>query len=496
MKKRIAIFLMAVLLMATGAPTVYADGSGTASVFIDVPENQWYYSCVTELAAQGVIEGYGDGTFRPTNDVTWGQAFKLILLSVGCREPEPAEGKHWAYPYIELALDEQLVYSFDERYLDAVPTRLEVARMTARALDLTDISGESPYADCDDGYAVELYEKGIMEGSVGADGVRRFNPGDTIDRKEMAAVVWRVRNTDVTGEMFRYSNYWLDVLPDVPASPFTREQFSRDERGRMTYSGGYYAHGIDVSGHKRDIDWQAVAGDGIDFAIVRAGNRFYGKNGSGAVARDSYFDRNMQGAIEAGLDVGAYFFSNAVTVGEALEEADLLLSMLEPYREHVNYPVVCDWEFLGGKESRAYGVDARTITQCIAAFCDRVAEAGYTPMVYFNDYCGYIKMDLSKLTGYQFWYARYASAPESIYNFQMWQYSSSGKVAGISSDVDMNICFVPYPELEEPGPGQSEPPAPSQEPTIAPSQEPSAAPESAEPAPQESDAPSAVPMGA
>lgn len=473
MKKRIAILFMAVLLAVTAAPAACASvGEGVQSPYIDVAEHQWYYPYVMELSSQGVIDGYGDGTFRPKESVTWGQAFKLLLLSTGAQEPEPVEGEHWAYPYIELALDEQLVYSFNERYLDAVPTRLEVARMTARALDLTDISGESPYADCVDGYVVELYEKGIMEGVVGADGVRRFLPSQPIDRKEMAAIVWRVRNTDVTQGMFRYSNYWLDVLEDVPASPFTREQFSRGADGRVSYSGGWFAHGIDVSGHKRDIDWQAVAADGIDFAIIRAGNRFYGKNGSGAVARDSYFDRNMQGAIDAGIPVGAYFFSNAITIEEALEEADLLLSMLEPYREHVTYPVVCDWEFLGGKESRAYGVDARTITACIAAFCNRVEEAGYTPMVYFNDYCGYIKMDLSKLTQYQFWYARYASAPESIYEFQMWQYSSSGKVAGISSDVDMNICFVPYPMEQDP----EQPVQPSAEPSVEPSPEPSIEP--------------------
>ena len=115
-----------------------------------------------------------------------------------------------------------------------------------------------------------------------------------------------------------------------------------------------------------------------------------------------------------------------------------------PYREHVTYPVVCDWEFLGGAQSRAYGVDAKIITECVDAFCRRVAEAGYQPMFYFNTYCGYVKFDLSRLTQYPFWFAEYASTPSCIYNFQMWQYSSSGKVAGISSDVDMDLCFVPY----------------------------------------------------
>ena len=152
----------------------------------------------------------------------------------------------------------------------------------------------------------------------------------------------------------------------------------------------------------------------------------------------------MQGAIDAGLDVGAYLFSNAITVEEALAEADLLLSKLAPYREHITYPVVCDWEYLGGEQSRAYGVDCETITDCIAAFCERVRESGYTPLVYFNTFCGYVKMDLRDLDQYNFWFAEYTNYPSCIYGFQFWQYSSSGKVAGISGNVDMDLCFVPF----------------------------------------------------
>ena len=457
MKKRIAILFLAALLAVTSSTTALA---APAPLFTDLPEAHWSYQYVSDLVAQGVVNGYPDGSFKPKNTVTWGEAFKLILLATGAEEPGPAgPGEHWAQPYVQPALDNLLVYDFNSSQLDGVPTRLSVARMTARALDLTDIAGPSPYADCEDGYVVELFEKGVMDGFLSEDGVRTFQPDKPISREEMAAIIWRVRNGSPTAGMIRYSNYYIDRLADVPASPFTAQQFTRNEAGRLSYSGGYYAHGIDVSGHKRDIDWQAVAGDGIDFAIIRAGNRFYGKDGSGAVAEDSYFDRNMQGAIAAGLPVGAYFFSNAITVEEAIEEADLLLSKLEPYREHVTYPVVCDWEFLGGKNSRAYGVDARIITQCIDAFCKRVEEAGYIPMLYFNEYCGNVKMDLSKLTRYKFWYAEYAGTPSCMYDFQFWQYSSTGKVAGISSNVDMNLCFIPFGDdgPDTPGPEPTDP---------------------------------------
>ncbi|MBD5133916.1 MAG: hypothetical protein HDT38_05540 [Clostridiales bacterium] len=464
MKKRVAVLFLAVLLAATISPTTAM--AAQPYPFPDVPEDHWSYTYVRDLYEQGVLGGYPDGDFHCRDTLTWGQSFKLILGAIGVELPEREPGQHWAYSYIQPAVENRLVYSFNAEYLDEAPTRREVARMAARALDLTDISGESPYTDCDDGYAVELYEKGIMWGTVQPDGTRTFSPDEPIAREEMAAIVWRMMHTDVTEGMFRYNNYWLDLLEDVPPTPFSREQFSRDEKSRVIYSGGYFTQGIDVSGHKGEIDWQAVAGDGIDFAIIRAGNRLYGKDSTGAVNEDSWFDKNMQGAIAAGLDVGAYFFSNAITVEEAIEEADLLISKLEPYREYVTYPVICDWEFLGGSQSRAYGVDAEVITKCVDAFCRRVEEAGYQPMFYFNAYCGYVKFDLSRLTQYPFWFAEYSNAPTFRYDFQMWQYSSKGKVAGISSDVDMDLCFIPFPNaIHRPDVTPEAPAEPEPEPT-------------------------------
>ena len=341
MKKRAAVLFLAVVLAVTLCPPAPALAAPPAQPypFPDVAEDHWSYTYVLDLYEQEVLGGYPDGRFHPRDTLTWGQSFKLILGAIDVELPEREPGQHWAYSYIEPAVENRLVYSFDEGSLDEAPTRRDVARMVARALDLTDISGESPYTDCDDGYVVELYEKSIMWGTAQPDGTRTFSPDEPIAREEMAAIIWRMMHTDVSEGMFRYNNYWLDVLEDVPATTFSKEQFSKDEKGRVTYSGGYFTCGIDVSGHKREIDWQAVAADGIDFAIIRAGNRLYGKDSTAAIYDDSWFERNMDGAIAAGLDVGAYFFSSAITVEEAIEEADFFLAKLEPYREHVTYPV-------------------------------------------------------------------------------------------------------------------------------------------------------------
>ena len=437
MIKRAAVLLLAIVLAAfSGTGVTVAE----SPLFTDPPGNQGTGQHETDPVPQ---ETAGD-PFQLGRSVTYGEAFKFILLAAGISAPKAQADQHWAYPYIQPALDNLLVLSFDEGDLDKTPTRREVARMVAQALDFTDISGDSPYDDCDDGYAVKLYEKGVMTGEINGDGSRSFHPDAPVSQGELSAIVWRMMEPGLTEGMFYYYGTWVDVLEEVPGNPYAGQGlFVRDEKGRLGYTGGYYAQGIDISRYQGDIDWEAVAGDGIDFVIIRAGGRYYGRYGSGALYEDELFDQNMQGAIDAGLGVGAYFFSCAITVEEALAEADLLLSKLEPYREHVNFPVVCDWEYLGGDQGRTYGVDSKIITGCVAAFCERIREAGYTPMLYFNKYCGYAKVDLRDLNRYNFWLAEYNDDPSFLYDFQFWQYSDKGRVAGISGNVDMDLCFVP-----------------------------------------------------
>ena len=469
MKKRAAVLLLAILLTATSSTTAMAAES---YLFTDLPESHWSYQYVSDLVDRGVVKGCSDGSFQPERDVTYGEVLKLILLAVGVPEPAAQPGRHWAYPYIQLALDNLLLYSFDAGNLDKPPTRREVARLAARALHFPDISGDSPYDDCDDGYVVKLYEKGVMVGVVNEDGSRSFRPDAPISRGEISAVICRMMNRNLTEGMFYYNRCWLDVL-DLPQNPYGDSSlFSMDAKGRVTYTGGYYAYGVDVSRYPGNIDWAAVAGDGVDFAIIRAGGRYYGRYGSGAVFEDELFDQNMQGAIDAGLNVGAYFFSNAITVEEAIEEADLLLSKLEPYRENVTYPVVCEWEYTGGVDGRTYGMDCKAVSACIKAFCERVEEAGYIPMFYSNMSQSYSMMDLRDLAQYDFWYAWWdVSYPAFLYDLQMWQYGV-GRVAGIGGEVDVNLSFVPYENIR---PGASDGPAePEPEPTqtLEPTQEP------------------------
>jgi GH25 family lysozyme M1 (1,4-beta-N-acetylmuramidase) len=225
----------------------------------------------------------------------------------------------------------------------------------------------------------------------------------------------------------------------VEANSYDGSLFQVDEdTGYMTYGGGYYAVGVDVSAHQKEIDWEQVAASGVEFAIIRVGFRGYA---GGTVNQDSYFEENIKGALTAGLDVGVYFFSQAVTVDEAIEEAEYTLKMIRPY--NITYPVVFDWERQSASTSRTKDTDEETVAACAAAFCETVKAAGYTPMFYSSPSKAY-KMELGYLADYPFWLAHYTinqTASSYRYRYDIWQYSSSGSVPGITGKVDMDISL-------------------------------------------------------
>lgn len=239
-------------------------------------------------------------------------------------------------------------------------------------------------------------------------------------------------------EYLTYREQQLLVLEGVDRNQYDPERFSVDSQGWLQYqSGGRRGvQGIDVSFYQGEIDWQAVADSGVEFAMIRVGYRGYSQ---GALQMDERFRENMDGALAAGLDVGVYFFSQATSVLEAEEEADFVPSAIRGYP--IKYPVAFDWEFIDGAEARTNGMDGDTVTQCATAFCDLISVAGYTPMVYFNQELGYLFYQLDQLDASQFWLAEYDTKPDFFYDFEMWQYTHTGAVPGIQGNVDLNLAF-------------------------------------------------------
>jgi GH25 family lysozyme M1 (1,4-beta-N-acetylmuramidase) len=198
--------------------------------------------------------------------------------------------------------------------------------------------------------------------------------------------------------------------------------------------------GVDVSAYQADIDWWAVAADGIDYAMIRIAWR---GNTDGYLHEDICFEQNWAGTQEVGIPCGVYFFSQAVTVEEAREEAVFALDLLAG--RELTYPVVFDYEANDGH--RLAGIDRETATACARTFCDIISEGGYEPMIYGNRY-DLQYLDISQLSDIPIWFAEYSQAPSFEEPFAMWQYTNSGSVAGIGTPADLNLSFSTAPSTE------------------------------------------------
>ena len=235
---------------------------------------------------------------------------------------------------------------------------------------------------------------------------------------------------------------WLTPHENFAVSPLRRWQFVT-LNGKPHYQGSDFTtrRGIDLSVFQGDVDWDKAAADGVEFAIIRLGYRGYGK---GALQPDELFTSPLDGAHAAGIDTGAYFFSQALTAEEGREEARYVLEQLDGRR--MEMPIYFDWEPIAVEDSRTNGYDYAHLTDSAVAFCQTIEAAGYRAGVYINRQQGYYHYDLSRLADYSLWVADYNSYPDFYYRFDMWQYTASGQLDGIDIQVDMNLMFVPKGE--------------------------------------------------
>ncbi len=214
------------------------------------------------------------------------------------------------------------------------------------------------------------------------------------------------------------------------------------ESGEYQYlvDGQIISHkGIDVSKHQGAIDWNLVAQDGVEFAFIRVGFRGYGSEGK--MVEDEYFVKNIEGALAAGIKVGVYFYSQAITEAEAQEEAEFVIERIRPYE--IACPVVFDVERVSGAQGRMNDISVEERTALAVLFCQTIEQAGYKPMIYHNTEMGALMLDLTQLEGYDKWYASYSDQIFYPYAYKIWQYSDKGSVQGINTDVDLNISFEP-----------------------------------------------------
>ena len=261
-------------------------------------------------------------------------------------------------------------------------------------------------------------------------------PSD-IEAKDLAGYGFAVTSTDTT--QYEYTG-WQDIdgvtyyYDPATHQPVTGQQVIQGNIYTFGADGALNrtARGIDVSKFQGSIDWNAVKNDGITFAIIRCGYRGYG---SGALVEDSTYRRNIQGAINAGLKVGVYFYSQAVNEQEAVEEASMVLSLVSGYSLPLG--VYYDTESVSG--GRANALSAAERTACAVAFCETSRGAGYRAGVYSYASWFYNALNFANISKYNIWIAQYRDKLSFSYKYNIWQYTGSGRVNGISKPVDMNI---------------------------------------------------------
>ena len=262
---------------------------------------------------------------------------------------------------------------------------------------------------------------------------------ETIEAKDLASYGFAVESHEQTTVLYTGwqtidgNTYYYDPATHQPV---TGTQVIQGDIYSFSSSGvlGHKARGIDVSKFQGTIDWNAVAADGITFAIIRCGYRGYG---SGALVEDATFRRNIQGATAAGIQVGVYFYSQAIDEAEAVEEASMVLSLVQGYS--LPYGVYFDTEKVAGDTGRADGISAAQRTANAVAFCETIRNAGYTPGVYSYASWFYNSLNFANISKYRTWIAQYRDTLDFAYSYNIWQYSSQGSVSGIKGNVDMNL---------------------------------------------------------
>lgn len=262
-------------------------------------------------------------------------------------------------------------------------------------------------------------------------------------RDSAVELVSKNGSTDITVNDLYEGNMTIPYF-DIPASNYKPDDFL-ENKGVVTYEGGDSYVGISVNSQVGDVDWTQVAESNVDFAMIRVGWRQYSK---GKILLDPNFVANMEGARDAGIPVGVYFFSKAVTDAEAEEEAAVVLEQIKGY--NIQYPLAFYWKYgtnddgTKDKTDRTIRCNGDQVTGFIDAFCKKVKTAGFTASYYCDKSMGYESLDLSRLKDYDMWYAESRPAPSFYYDYKIWQYTKEGTVPGIEGSVPINLALKEY----------------------------------------------------
>lgn len=394
-------------------------------------------AAVAEMTARGYVNDAKNGNFRPTDPITRAEIIQILANM------------------IDTLVQSQNTVSGD------IPGTLMINCASGASLQDMTVHGDLIVAPGVTGN-IQLSNVTVSGhirnmGSAAFVEVPKPAEPETPDEPDLPPEVPAILPSEVytpgttTGSTFLYGGKTIPVYEEREALRLYDGDFYWED-GRLQYTGGEFKtrFGIDVSAFQNRategtvIDWDAVREDGVDFVMVRAGFR---GTGSGTLNADAFYAQNLDGAMAAGLDAGVYFFAQAITVEEAIEEADFVIDLLRGHE--ISGPVAYDWE-MHDATYRVYGTEPEMATACAIAFCQRIREAGYTPMIYAGQYVSYVKYDQGAISPYLCWYPEYKKEtseklyPTFYYQMNYWQFSDSCYVDGIGGRVDGNLQFIPW----------------------------------------------------
>lgn len=384
---------------------------------------------VAEMTALGFVNDSMDGSFRPTDPITRAEIVNILsnMIQVLAQTSETHSGDVYGNLMIS----------------SAEGANVEDALIMGDLILAPGVEGEVVLTNVDVEGRIRNFSQ-IEPAFVTKPEIEKKPEGPEILPEEVYTPGKQ------TGKTFFYDGKEIPVYKGVDKSRLYEGDFYW-EGDRLEYIGGEFdtRFGIDVSAYQNrasedeTIDWDAVADDGVDFVMVRIGLR---GTSTGAIHADSYYRENIEGAMDAGLETGVYFFAQAITVEEAIEEAEFVLELLEDLE--IDGPVAYDWE-MHDSTYRVYGTSPEMATACAVAFCQRIEEAGYDAMVYAGQYVSYLKYDQGAIEPFLSWYPEYKSeqseslTPGFFYQMDYWQFSSNCSIDGIGGRVDGNLQFIP-----------------------------------------------------
>ena len=390
---------------------------------------------VAEMTAQGYLNDSWDGNFRPTDPITRAEIINILSNMINTLI-QTNEKVYWDIP------GTLMINSAEGATLTNMTIHGDLIVAPGVTGDIA-VSNLSVMGNIRNFSTAKLVEIRTPEEAPG----EPEEPDAPAIRPEQ---VYEPGKT--TGDTILYSGKEIPVYEERDPLRLYEGDFHW-ENGRLVYDGRAFKtrFGIDVSayqnrasGESKTIDWDAVRDDGVDFVMVRVGYRGTGQ--AGTLNQDEFYAQNIDGAMAAGLETGVYFFAQAITVEEAIEEADFVIELLQDHE--IDGPVAYDWE-MHDSSYRVYGTSPEMATACAIAFCERIKEAGYTPMIYAGQYVSYIKYDQGAISQYLSWYPEYKSDkseklyPTFYYQMDYWQFSSNCYVNGIGGRVDGNLQFIP-----------------------------------------------------